>query len=494
MIWKWWKSTRDPKARSPWDLSTRLLALSRNDSWTIGDACMGTIITGATGAGKTTGAGAAIALAFLQAGFGGLVLACKPGERKLWEGYCQRTGRIDDLVVFDASGEHRFSFLHEELRRPGAGAGLTENIVNLLSTILEIAERNGGQGGREDEGYWRRALRQLCRNVVDLLVVSQGRVTVPDLYRLVISAPISLEQLASQDWKQKSFCFRCLREADTKTKSMRAAKDFELVADYFMLEFPALSEKTRSVIVSTFTSMVDVLQRSLLREIFSTDTTIRPEDTLDGKIILVDLPVKEFAEVGQFAAVLWKYCWQRAVERRDVNVNSRPVFLFADEFQHFTVQYDQQFAATARSARAATVYLTQNTSNLIAAFGGQQAKALTDSLLGNMVTKVWHANADPTTNEWSASVIGQSRQFFMNGSQSQEGNDWSRLVGLPRTSPSSAGFSEQLEFEVAPRRFTTLRTGGPANDWEVDAIVFQGGKRFSATGKTWLPVTFRQEF
>ena len=52
--------------------------------------------------------------------------------------------------------------------------------------------------------------------------------------------------------------------------------DFEIVTDYFLMEFSSLSDKTRSVIVSTFTSMVDVLNRGLLRELFCTDTNITP--------------------------------------------------------------------------------------------------------------------------------------------------------------------------------------------------------------------------
>ncbi|MEZ6064112.1 MAG: hypothetical protein R3B90_00035 [Planctomycetaceae bacterium] len=220
-------------------------------------------------------------------------------------------------------------------------------IVQLLCTILEVAERNGGRGGREDEGYWRRSVRQLIRNLVGLLLIANGRVTVPDLYRLVVSAPTHPDQLKSEEWKQQSFCFQCLAAADKKSKSPRDQRDLELIADYFMLEFPTLSEKTRSVIVSSFTSMVDVLNRNLLYDLFSTTTTVRPEDTFDGKIIIVDLPVKEFAEVGQFAGVLWKFVWQRAVERRNLEEHPRPVFLFVDEFQHFLTSHDSLFQTTA---------------------------------------------------------------------------------------------------------------------------------------------------
>lgn len=483
------------KAQSdPWSLSQPLLHWSAGDAWTIGDACQGTGVFGATGAGKTTGSGQAIARAFLRAGFGGLVLTAKPDDGQVFENYCRLEGRIDDVVVFDASAAHRYSFLDEELNRRGSGAGLTENLVLMFSTVLEIAERNGGQGGREDEGYWKRALRQLCRNLVDLLVLARGKVTIPELYRLVVSAPTSFEQIRSEEWKQQSFCFQCLAEADRKTKSERQQRDFELVADYFMQEFPGLSDKTRSVVVSTFTSMADVLNRGILRDLFSTDTTIRPEDAFDGKIIIIGLPVKEFAEVGQFAQVLWKYCFQKAAERRDIRANNRLAFLWSDEFQLFSTSNDALFQTTARSSRVATVYLTQNYSNLLAAFGGEQARAYTDSLLGNLQTKALHANGDPVTNEWAASLMGRTRQFFMNMNSSFEPTDaWSQLFGRREDARTSAGMSEQMEFEVQPREFTSLRTGGPANRWLVDALVFQGGRVFESTGRTWLRATFDQK-
>ena len=91
-----------------------------------------------------------------------------------------------------------------------------------------------------------------------------------------------------------------------------------------MLEYPNLSEKTRSVIVSTFTSMIDVLNRGLLRELFSGTTTLTPEAVEDGKIIVVDLPVKEFAEVGQFAQAIVKHSFQRSIERRCVAESPSP--------------------------------------------------------------------------------------------------------------------------------------------------------------------------
>lgn len=498
---KWWLRRHAHKASATVDLLSLPLLhwSSQGDAWTLRDAVEGTFILGATGSGKTSGSGRTLALTMLEAGFGGLVLTAKADERKVWEEYCREAGRLNDLVIFGPLAQPpRFNFLDHEMTRKGAGAGLTENVVSLLTTVLEVAERESGKGGgREDEGFFKRANRQLCRNVVDLLALAHGRITVPDLYRVAISAPTSLEQKQSAEWKASSFCYHCLQKADKVPKSTRQLADFEIVADYFLVEFPAMGEKLRGSILSTFTSMVDVLNRGVLRELFSGDTTITPEAIPDGKIVLIDLPVKEFAEVGLFAQVLWKHAFQRSIERRNVDESPRPVFLWADEAQHFVTSYDMQFQTTCRAARVATVYLTQNVSNFYAALGGdQKAHAEAASLFANLNTKIFHAQADPVTNEWASTIIGRSRQFMANASTSYSkeeqlnailGIDW-----LGQAGTSTGGFNEVLEFEVQPSVFTQLRTGGPGNGWMVDGIVFRNGRTFHASGRSWLRVPFAQ--
>ena len=147
-----------PFRRRSWRLNYPLLKLSKWDSFTVADAFEGTLVLGATGSGKSTGSGRTLALSYLRAGFGGLVLTAKPDERALWESYCRTAGRWRDLKIFSPTAKLRFNFLDYELNRKGAGAGLTDNLVALFSEILQIAERSGSSGGREDEGYWRRAL------------------------------------------------------------------------------------------------------------------------------------------------------------------------------------------------------------------------------------------------------------------------------------------------------------------------------------------------
>lgn len=487
--------TRWPIVHDKWNPRKVLVPWSKREGWTLRHAYEGTLVLGATGSGKTSGSGRTIARAFLKAGFGALVLTAKAEERQLWESYCGATRRRRDLIVFGVDGRWRFNPFDYELKRAGAGAGQTENIVNLFSTIMELAERNTGHGGggREDEGYWRRASRQLCRNLVDLLVLATGKVSVPELYRLLISAPTSREQMRSQEWRDNSFCYQCLLKADSRRKTAQQARDMQAVGSYWMKEFPQLSEKTRSVIVSTFTSLVDVLNRGVLRELFCGDTNITPEMVEKGKILVIDLPLKEFAEVGQIAQAIWKFCFQRAIERRNVRRSPRPVALWADEAHFFANAYDMQFQTTCRASRVATVYLSQNISNFYATLGGEHSgKAQADSLLANLGTRILHANADSVTNYWAAELIGKTRQFYINANNNYADDAGGGWFGFPKGRSTSAGISEQLDYEVQPALFSKLATGGRENKFQVEAIVVQNGKIFADTGRSWRLATFKQ--
>ncbi len=455
----------------------------RENYWSLADAFEGLQVFGATGSGKSSGSGQAVARAFLEANLGGLVLTAKPDEVLSWRQYAAATGRETDLLIVEEGSPHRFNFLRYETQREGAGGGHTENLVNLFCAVLESSERRHGQTGGNDS-YWQRTLKQLLRSAVDLAVLATEEVDLPSLYRIIASAPRSTAEAADEKWQQGSACFALLEHSRDRAKAKGRETDWELTRDYWLLEFPGLAPETRSVIVSTFTSMADCFLRGLLRKLFCTDLNFTPEDSFDGKIIILNLPVKQYNELGQFAQVLFKFIWQRAVERRitpgisrsDAEKLVRPVFLWADESQFFATSHDAMFQSTARSSRACTVYLTQNLPSYHAAFGGGDAKAGVDAFLGNLQTKIFHANGDPTTNNWAADSIGRTRQLQLYGGQS-EGMNARGAAGMNQ----NAGGSMVFEYLVQPQEFTALKTGGPASKFEVESVIFQAGRQWLGT-------------
>jgi len=154
-----------------------------------------------------------------------------------------------------------------------------------------------------------------------------------------------------------------------------------------------------------FSIMVRSFNSRPLRKLFSTDTNIKPEDTFDGKIIIVDLPSQEFRLAGILANLAWKFCFQVAVMRRTPPKDGylRPVFLWADEAQNFLSHFDAEFQAVARSAGGCTVYLTQNRESYLRVLGSPQA---VDSLLGNLQAKFFCQHSGDT-NSWAAKLLGE---------------------------------------------------------------------------------------
>ena len=129
-------------------MNTPLLAFSDSDTFTVRHACEGVAVFGATGSGKTSGSGKALAMSFLQSGFGGLVLTVKPDDRQTFTEYAREAGREESVLVFSPDDKYRFNFLDYELHRAGRGGGNTENIVNLFLTVLEAGEQ--GKSGGDD--------------------------------------------------------------------------------------------------------------------------------------------------------------------------------------------------------------------------------------------------------------------------------------------------------------------------------------------------------
>jgi hypothetical protein len=449
--------------------------------WTLKNAFEGVQVFGGTGSGKSSGSGKALALAFLESNMGGLVLTAKTDEKLTWRKYAAETGRTKDLIIFGADQKWRFNFMEYERSRPGKGAGNTENLVNLFCTVLETADR---KSGGSEAPFWQRALKQLLRNTIDLSVIAADVVNLPSLYRIVTTAPNKLEEVSDPKWQKNSDCYQLIQLAESRAEQLNRVSDFELTRDYWLREFANLATETKTAIVSMFTSMADCFLRGLLRELFCTTNNFSPEDCFKGKIIILDLPVKEFYELGVFAQVLMKLCWQRAVERRippeterqDLQETIRPVFLWADESQFFASQHsDSQFQSTARSSRCCTVLLTQNLPGYQAAFGGSDSRAITEAFVANLQTKIWHANGCPQTNNWAADSIGRTRQIQIYGGLSEA----NRAQG----NSHNAGGSMTFEYIIQPQEFTILRTGGEENDWLVDAVIFQGGRRWVAEEK-----------
>jgi hypothetical protein len=475
--------------------STIIRDWGNGDAFHLADALTGVCVFGATGSGKTSGPAKHLAYGFLANDFGGLVLCAKPEERIQWVKWATDCGRADDLNIVDGTGKWRFNPLEWEASRPDAGGGLTINIVAILDEIAGAIARSAGKAeGGGDSKFWEDSLHHLNTNLVELPIFAGLQVSLPLMRSILNSAPLSPEQAADPKWQDTSTCAAVIREADKATAKAdpEIRADFEECRSYFMQEYPALSEKTRSIISLSFSMLVKPLITRPLRKLFCSDTNVKPEDTFSGKIIIVDMPIQSYRQAGRIANLIWKYCFQIAVLRRTQPANGylRPVWLWADEAQNFISDFDAEYQAVARSAGGCTVYLTQNRESFRRVLGNADA---VDSLLGNLQGKFLCQNTGDT-NEWAAKLLGErwlkvtSTNVGQSKHEHQGGhNDGGHSSGVTR--------SDQRRFFVEPSGFTTLKRGGAAHNFQVEAIVYNGGHLFE-NGSESLPyklITFNQK-
>lgn len=457
----------------------------------LGAAFTGCLALGSTGSGKTTGAFGWVLTQFIFSTLrmGGLFLCSKPEDRRMIEELARRAGRADDLVIFEPGGRHAFNLLQYELMGPGGMAALRiENVVRLFQIVLEIAERSrGSASGSGDHLYFQRAALQLLRMTLLCLILAEELVTLENIQRFVLTAPQSLAEAESAEWRASSFSYQTMCKADDRLSTPSETKDFEQALLYWMREYAAMDPKPRGSIVSTFSVMADMFNRGAIRDTFFSETTITPEACREGKIIVLDFSVLVWNEVGRVIQAAFKFVWQRAMERLPP---TRPVFLAADEFQGFLTTHDATFQATARSSQVCTLYATQNLPGMYEAVGGEPGRHVIDNLLGNLRLKFFHAQDDAVTCEWQSKLGGQVRRFLVNANtQPQVGEfDWFRPA-----KNTSSGISENWEYRIQPWEWSRhLRTGGPRHGFKVDAYLYQGGVPFGDTDDPFLLVTFDQ--
>lgn len=470
------------------------------------DLFEGTAILGANGSGKSSGSGQHLACAFLSNQFGGVVFTVKSDEAAAWAnfnrsigplGYAARCGRAPEEIIIVGprhdyyramgipvpDGGHRINVLGAEFEYHAKHdpSAATHNVTHICTTALQACDESRSA----NDAFWLNNEIQMGMNIVDLCICATDTVCLRSLEEIIRTAPRSRpEAWSGRERARSEFFQRYFLPAVHRTPPTHPRhRDLEQTANYMLSQFPELADRTRSVLVSSFIARVSPLLRGSLRSIFAGDRpdTFAVTASSEGKVIIFDLPVKLYGESGRFGQLLGKTAWQRAMERRDAaDPALRNVFSWEDEAHFLVTRHDPLFAATARSQRVAVVLITQNVSNFYTAMSGSDPRAAADSLLGNLQTKIFHANGDAVTNEWAERHFAKDIQLL-------------KSAGLTSSDVGSRGSQESLQPTILAREFTTLRKGGAPNNGVVDAIAFQTGRRWDAKGRNYARVHFSQK-
>ena len=467
-----------PKSVGKWpDLAPLIELPGEGDDyiqWKIKNAFEGILIMGRTGGGKTSGAGFTFAESFLKMGFGGLVLTVKKGEAEHWRRLCAHCGRQKDLVVVSRGGFFKLNVLAYEAQHPGRSAGLSQNLTSFCRNLLCISSRS--QGTQHSEQIWVQAGDELLNTTFDLFLLGGGGITFDRLAKFVSSAPTTNIPTTEEAWLNIPVFGGVLKRAKKAIASAEDQRLFDKAVDYWCDYYPRLPARIRSSVTLGIYAMLDAFRGRDIPALISGETNMTPECIMSGLIVVIDLPLKEFGQAGLLVQSAWKYLFQTALERHEnlIGPKRRPVFLWEDEAQYFFSDHDHHFQDTARSSRVCRVVLTQNLSSFYKELGRDGVETA-NSVFGNLNTKIFCNNSHPQTNEWAAKHFGSEihMRYSFSNAPPPPAKDFldSLRQGSDPTNRTTVSAGEHWEYAVRPEEFNKLRTGGPENDFLVDAYI-----------------------
>jgi len=401
----------------------------------------------------------------------------------MWQEIFETAGRGDDLLVFSPTTPLRFNFLGYVLEM----GGYTRDVTRCITVIAETLRASDTKGG-ESADFWEREQERMIYNAVEIVRLATGSVSAPAIQKFISTAAMSPGQIATPEWRA-GFCNQCLADAFEKKKPGVESHDFQLATDYWLGEFPAMAEKTRSSIMTGVMGVLHVFNTGIIRELVSTSTNVSPDAMLAGKWVIVDMAPAEWGDMGALIASGWKYLVQRRVLRRKTQNEDPVVVIWADEYAQFVNSYDAHYLAQCRSHRGCMVVLTQSLHSYYMSMKGDTGRHQADALLTNFATKIFHALGDVQTAEWASGLIGKGREVFVGTSLAPMEDLYSEITGCSKVSTNA---SEHYEAMLKPNLLMNgLRTGGKANDLICDAVVIRSGEPFS-DGKNWLWREFSQ--
>jgi len=472
-----------------WNLNEVLFKFSPfSKGFTISDAVRGVQIFGGTGSGKTSGSAKKIAISYLKAGFGGLVLCAKKDEMDLWKSLCNEAGRSDSLVEFSLESVPAFSLNFLEIaQNEFKDVGAVYNILQLIKVAMGQNVKDLVSQGDGDFHYWEAVSNQLLSHVIAVCLYSDKTFTI-DLVRDIVQCLPKEGSETNQFFKniENSTPTNHLEEVLVKNRNSKIKnEDILLIERWLYAEYSKHADKTRGSLISSVTSSFDSLLREPFKSLLFNGRPITPEWCFAGGIIVVNVPVHQYEASGKLINLIWKYIFQKAAQKRDVSQKLRPTFLWADEAHHFVSHFDSEFQTTARAQMIATVYITQNLSNYRKALGsGSQGDDSTLSLLGNLSNKIYHSNPDLETNTKASKEIGKGwikrkKPFIFND--------------LLHTDDKELRPLKIFEYFLQPEDFSQLASGGSDFKWLVEGVVHSPGSNRFGRKKDFKKCRFYQK-
>jgi hypothetical protein len=462
-------------------LDREILQLSEHDFIRFRDLIEGgCYITGGLGSGKSSTVAKDIAMSFLYAGMGGLVLTVKSDETQHWLEYAKKAGREKDVVVFNAQSGLTFDFLAYLWQAGGRAASQIETIVEIFTTLMSVGKVYSQSSG---EQYFEKAVEELMRATLVILSNAGEPISINSIHRFISSLPTMTDQVESPEWQLKSYAGKVIANLTARKTEFSPSQwgDLDIALIFLLEKWPGLDKRTSSNVESTWSGLASKFTYSPFREMYSSGCFdfIPEQITHNRMILIVDIPVLEYSrETARISQILIKTVFQRAMLRHQYKEGCcHGAFIFQDEFAFLLSRMDPHFHMVCRGSAIAPICISQNILSLAAEeFGEQVPGAKTLGFLGLFTVRFFMANNEILTNRHGSDLIGQEYQGIPG---------WNSGIGEHHT---HFGVSANLQLKNLLEPIEFQRLDRPDGDNPLaEAICYNNGRSFNATKTTDRP-------
>ena len=366
---------RNGRAMPPYRPRGRIFRVDRSAFWfreaawfRVSDIPLQTVITGATGSGKTSCVVQKIVRRGTRFGVPFVIYCAKQEDGADFRRFIEAGGGFSVSVTAQTDSSGRPPFVFPVLRYLEDLHVATLDIVEVIAAAMSALD--GGQIGKSAEhSFWDKSMRVVLGRTITLLRASRFDFSLPHLMRAMGGLPIKgTDPEFFAELKASA-----ILEAPTEA--------VEAAIRYFEEEFQTLDPKTSGAIRAMWSAMAAELEQPPLSQLLTDPTgkqlAVTPSTILDDRIpVILDVPTLVHPRSGAIFQALFRQCFKVALHQR--KPGRHVVGVVQDEFQASVPSRREltDIMTTARSKNVGGIYATQAVSEVSAVYGSEGAKAI----------------------------------------------------------------------------------------------------------------------
>lgn len=305
--------------------------------------------------------------------------------------YTNNSGRLNDLIVIDLSGNYKYNPLDKPNLKPIV-------LANRLKTILTLFSPNNS------ESYWLDKVEQILSESIKFCrLYNNGYVTFSEIHKLIMFPDYYSEKLSLM---KNLFQSGKLNESDVY--------DLLSCIDFFEKEFFSLDNRTISILKSEVSRITNIFISD-----YKVSKTFCPnknkinfsgfkEVLKEGKIVVLNMNISEYKNLSKIIATYLKLDFQTEVMNRLKNSKSfRKCAFISDEFHEYVTTTDSDFFSQCREAKCINILATQSYTSIKNALKDENASKV---ILQNLINKFWFRTDDIYTIEEIQKQIGKEEK------------------------------------------------------------------------------------